>query len=134
MMKLLLAVILAVTPTHTDWKRSSHCPEYANAVAFVKFPIYDRRMALRVMHKESRCIYTVFNGDDPNGGSIGLFQINMFWCKPSRYFKDGWLQSQGILDECGDLYNPLINLQAAKAIYDYSVEHNDGNGWQPWGL
>jgi len=133
MMKLLLAAILAVTPAGTEWRRSQHCPEYANAVAFVGFPSHERGTTLRVMHKESRCIYTVFNAKDPNGGSIGLMQINMFWCKPSRYFKDGWLQTQGIVDDCKDLYNPLTNLKAAKAIWDYSVEHN-GNGWEPWGL
>lgn len=132
-MKLLLAAILAVVPAQPDWRRTQHCPEYAMAVAFVGFPAHERNMALRVMHKESRCIYTVFNSLDPNGGSIGLMQINMFWCKPSRYFSDGWLQTQGIVDDCDDLYNPLTNLKAAKAIWNYSVENN-GNGWQPWGL
>lgn len=132
-MKLLLAAILAVVPAQPEWRRSQHCPEYANAVAFVGFGPDTRNTALRVMYKESRCIYTVFNASDPNGGSIGLMQINMFWCKPSRYFKDGWLQTQGIVDDCDDLYVPLTNLKAAKAIYDYSTEHN-GNGWQPWGL
>jgi hypothetical protein len=132
-MKLLLAAILAVVPAQPDWRRSQHCPEYAMAVAYVGFGPTTHNTALRVMHKESRCIYTVFNPNDPNGGSIGLMQINMFWCKPSRYFKDGWLQSQNIVDDCDDLYVPLTNLKAAKAIYDYSVERN-GNGWQPWGL
>jgi hypothetical protein len=133
-MKLLLAAILALTPAGTEWRRSQHCPEYANAVAFVGFPIQERGMALRVMHRESRCIYGVFNGKDPNGGSIGLMQINMFWCKPSRWHSEGWLQSEGVVVDCNDLYNPLTNLKAAKAIFDYSVEHNKGNGWQPWGL
>lgn len=133
-MKLLLAAILAVTPVDTQWHRATHCPDYSAVVAFVGFPSNQQGMALRVMHKESRCVYTAFNPKDPNGGSIGLMQINMFWCKPSRWDASGWLQSQNIVDVCDDLYNPLVNVRAAKAIYDYSVEHNRGNGWQPWGF
>jgi hypothetical protein len=62
-----------------------------------------------------------------------LFQINRFWCLPNRYSPQGWLQAQGILDECEDLYDPMVNVRAMKAIFDYSVEAN-GNGWQPWGM
>jgi hypothetical protein len=132
-MKLLMAVVLALTPAHSEMRYPRHCPQHATHVVRAGFNS-EMATALRVMHKESRCIPTVFNGADPNGGSIGLFQINMFWCKPSRYFKDGWLQTQGIVRNCDDLYDPWTNMVAAKAIYDYSVEHNDGNGWQPWGL
>jgi hypothetical protein len=51
----------------------------------------------RVMYRESRCNTLSFNRTDPNGGSRGLIQINGFWCRPSRYNKNGWLQDQGIL-------------------------------------
>jgi hypothetical protein len=85
-----------------------------------------------VMWRESRCIPRVFNNLDPNGGSAGLMQINQFWCLPNRYYKQGWLQAQGILDSCSELFNPEINLQAGLAIFEYSKEHNN-NGWQPWG-
>ena len=85
-----------------------------------------------VMWRESRCIPRVFNSLDPNGGSAGLMQINQFWCLPNRYYKQGWLQAQGILDSCSELFNPEINLQAGLAIFQYSKEHNN-NGWQPWG-
>ena len=132
-MKLLMAIVLALTPTHSQVRYPQHCPEYASAVFRVGFR-NEMPTALRVMHRESRCIPTVMNPKDPNGGSIGLFQINMFWCKPSRYYAEGWLQSQGVLQNCSQLYNPVTNMVAAKAIYDYSVEHNKGNGWQPWGL
>jgi len=85
-----------------------------------------------VMWRESRCMPSVFNSTDPNGGSRGLLQINQFWCLPSRYFPSGWLQSQGILSSCAQLSNPVINLRAALAIFEYSEERNN-NGWQPWG-
>jgi hypothetical protein len=85
-----------------------------------------------VMWRESRCMPSVFNPTDPNGGSRGLLQINQFWCLPSRYFPNGWLQSQGVLNSCAQLSNPVINLRAALAIFEYSEERNN-NGWQPWG-
>lgn len=132
-MKLLIVALLGFSPWVPDSRRVAHCHQYATAVAFVGFPPSERTVALRVMHRESRCIHTVFNSSDPNGGSIGLMQINMFWCKPSKYFQNGWLQTQGLVESCDELYNPLTNLKAAKAIYDYSLDWN-GNGWQPWGL
>jgi len=85
-----------------------------------------------VMWRESRCFPSVFNPNDPNGGSGGLLQINQFWCLPNRYNPSGWLQSQGILSSCKQLLIPDVNLRAGLAIFEYSEERN-GNGWQPWG-
>jgi hypothetical protein len=59
------------------------------------------------------------------GGSAGYFQINYFWCKPSTYWPTGWLQAQGILDDCAELFDPQINVRAAVAIWRNS-------GWLPW--
>jgi hypothetical protein len=64
---------------------------------------------------------------------MGLTQINdRSWCLPSRYYKKGYLQSLGIIEYCEDLFDPLTNLIAAKALYDYSKEK--GSGFQPWNL
>jgi hypothetical protein len=71
------------------------------------------------------------NQTDPNGGSLGLLQINQFWCKPSKYTDNGWLQDMGILDDCQELYDPATNLRAGLAMYSYSVYKN-GDGWHPW--
>ena len=78
-----------------------------------------------IAYRESRCMPSVHNGSDPNGGSYGLMQINGFWCLPNTYWPIGWLQAQGIVSTCNDLYSPAANLQAALAIW-----HN--SGWQPW--
>ena len=43
----------------------------------------------------------------------------------------GWLQEQGVLDSCDDLYNATLNIRAALAIYRYGVDKH-GNGWGPW--
>lgn len=85
-----------------------------------------------VIWRESRCLPSVFNLSDPNGGSGGLLQINQFWCLPNKYNASGWLQSQGILTSCKQLLIPDVNLRAGLAIFEYSEERN-GNGWQPWG-
>jgi len=84
-----------------------------------------------VAYRESRCTSDAFNPKDPLGGSIGLVQINKFWCKPNRYSKRGWLQEKGILTECSELFDAKVNLSAALAIWNYS-ELNSGNGWSPW--
>lgn len=85
-----------------------------------------------VMWRESRCRQVAFNPTDPHGGSYGLFQINAYWCKPNRYFKNGVLQSWGIVGSCEDLFNPRVNALAFMAIFDYA-ERYYGDGWIPWG-
>lgn len=86
-----------------------------------------------VVWRESRCQPEVHYADDPNGGSHGLMQINGFWCQPSRYHANGWLQAQALVSSCADLYNPIVNLLAGLAIFNYSAANN-GNGWQPWSM
>jgi len=84
-----------------------------------------------VIWRESRCLPDVYYAKDPNGGSHGLMQINGFWCLPSRYYPNGYLQTQGILSTCKNLYVATINLIAGLEIFNYAKE-NGGNGWQPW--
>jgi hypothetical protein len=85
-------------------------------------------MLERVMWKESRCQPHQLNASDPNGGSLGLTQVNKFWCLPSRYYPNGYLQTYGILNTCEELYRPEVNLVAALAIFEYA------KGWSQWGL
>ena len=67
----------------------------------------------------------VHNVADPNGGSYGLTQINGFWCLPNTQWPIGWLQAQGLIEQCDDLFNAETNLRSALAIW-----HN--SGWGPW--
>jgi hypothetical protein len=85
-----------------------------------------------IMWRESRCNPKALNPDDPYGGSLGLFQINQFWCKPSRSTGDGILVGWNVLDDCRELYKPRTAAEAFVAIYDYVDEHY-GDGWIPWG-
>lgn len=84
-----------------------------------------------VLYRESRCNISTFNKRDPNGGSRGLMQINGYWCRKNKYNPTGWLQAQGILANCDDLFNPEINLRAGLAMWNYSQQKNKC-GWKPW--
>lgn len=104
------------------------CVEYLALAVTLGWQSEHLPMLERVMWKESRCQPHQFNASDPNGGSIGLTQVNKFWCLPSRYYPDGYLQAMQIVTTCEQLYEPLINLNAALAIFEYA------DGWSQWGL
>jgi hypothetical protein len=52
---------------------------------------------------------------------------NGFWCTPSAYWPQGWLQAKGILKVCDELFDPKVNLIASLAVW-----HN--SNWKPWNL
>lgn len=112
---------------------SAKCPQWWPTAIKAGWPKDLLPKLDRIMYRESRCIKTTKNSTDPNGGSNGLTQINQFWCKPSKYSQHGFLIDLKIIKSCKDLYNPLLNLRSAKAIYNYSLERNS-NGWAPWSL
>ena len=107
------------------------CGEYHDLAINVGWPEKEWKTLSRVMYRESRCNTNSLYKKDPNGGSRGLIQINGYWCRPSRYSKAGWLQDQGILNSCEDLFNPEVNLRAGLAIFNYSKVKNKC-GWRPW--
>lgn len=85
----------------------------------------------RVIYRESRCDPSQHNASDPNGGSHGLTQVNGFWCKPSRYYPSGYLQTVGVLNDCADLYTPEVALRATMALIIYS-RSVDLCTWAQW--
>ena len=107
------------------------CGEYHDLAISVGWNEAQWKKLSFVMYRESRCNTMSFNKRDPNGGSRGLIQINGFWCRPSRYNKNGWLQDQGTLQTCNDLFIPEVNLRAGLAMWNYSQQRNKC-GWQPW--
>lgn len=100
-----------------DWQ----CPQWMALALDAGFTTDDLPTVDRLILRESTCRPDAYNGSDPNGGSRGLMQINGIWC-------DWWLQEQGVLDTCEQLFDPLTNLRAAKAI------HNRHGGFRAWGL
>ena len=91
------------------------------------WPLTEMGTVARILYRESACQVKAFNKFDSNGGSYGLYQINGFWCSPNKYWPTGWLQAQGILQTCNELFNPVVNTNSALAIW-----HNSGYG--PWAL
>lgn len=109
----------------------ARCPMWWSLALSVGFTIEQMPTLDRIMFVESRCDETQLNASDPNGGSVGLTQVNRFWCLPSRYYPDGYLQTMQILDTCDQLYEPLMNLRAALALvaYSRSVGLSDWHQW-----
>jgi len=115
-------------PRVTSWSQSRpdwRCDEWMELAREVGWPEEELSRLSYTIYRESRCDPTQHNPDDPMGGSNGLMQINQFWCKSTKYWPDGWLQSHGVLDSCDELYEPRVVLSAGLAIWGNS-------GWQPW--
>ena len=112
----------------------SPCQEWVSTAVDNGWPedreVIERMVA--IMWRESRCQPDAYKADDPNGGSLGLLQINQFWCRPSTYWPSGYLQAHGVLDQCLELFDPSTNLRAGWVVYSYSYQRHGGNGWNPW--
>ena len=104
------------------------CQTVFDMARHIGWPEHELTQLVAVAYRESRCNPDAFNATDPNGGSAGVMQINYFWCKPSSYYANGYLQAYGLLRTCDDLFNLEDNLRSALAIYRYS------NGWRAWSL
>jgi hypothetical protein len=109
----------------------ARCPQWWATARAVGFDDTLMSTLDRVMFRESRCDPTQLNADDPNGGSVGLVQINQFWCIPSTYYPSGYLQTMGVLTSCDQLFDPTINLRAALELVAYSRSVGLC-AWQQW--
>jgi hypothetical protein len=116
---------VVVTPPVTT--PATACAQALNLALSVGWPATETPTLLRVLKRESNCTPSAFNPRDTAGGSYGYMQINGFWCTPSAYWPQGWLQAKGILTVCDELFDPRINLIAALAVW-----HN--SNWTPWNL
>ncbi len=115
-------------PPVTYAAQHPECVPYLNLAVSVGWIESKLPTLERVMWKESRCQPHQHFAGDPNGGSHGLTQVNGFWCQPSMYHENGYLQHLQLLTSCDDLYDPVVNLRSALAIYEY------GDSWSPWGI
>ena len=122
-------VIASLPPTTTTTTTMpalvTTCTQVASLALAEGLPQAELETALRVAVRESRCTSDAFNPHDTMGGSAGVYQINYFWCKPSTYWPNGWLQTKGILTTCDELFDPTTNTKAMVAIWRNS-------GWLPW--
>lgn len=110
----------------------SRCPQWFD-LAMQYFPLSEWDTIDFLLSRESRCDLQAFNPHDSNGKpSYSLFQINAFWCSPNKNYATGFLQEHGILATCAELFDPVTQFRAARAIYvEGLVRH--GKGWRSWG-
>lgn len=115
-----------------DIAKYGKCGQWHDLAISVGWPESEWSTLSYVIYRESRCNVDSHNKTDPMSGSRGLMQINGYWCRPSNWSSNGWLQDKGILNVCDDLYNPEINLRSGLAIWLYG-EEKYGCGWRgPW--
>lgn len=99
------------------------CQEWADTARRGGFDWNDLWITLQVMELESGCLPNAI-GD--NGASFGLMQIHTpSWCQPTKWWPRGYLQTKGIVNDCSDLFDPLVNLHAA-----WHIATN--YGWENW--
>jgi len=110
----------------------SLCPQWYD-LAMQYFPPSEWDTIDFLLDRESRCDLMAFNPKDTNGKpSYSLFQINAFWCTPSKHYEQGFLQQHGVLTTCEELFDAPTQFKAARAIYlEGLVRH--GMGWRSWG-
>ena len=117
----------APTTTTTIPTTVANCDDAIAVAEAVGWPVEELDTLRHILSHESgpTCAPSAFNASDPNGGSYGTAQLNGYWCQPNSLWPIGWLQAQGIIEQCDDLFNAETNLRAALAIW-----HN--SGWSPW--
>ena len=105
---------------------TSACEQFSALAINLGWPANQRTVLEAIMARESSCNGTAVNSKDPYGGSYGLLQINWGgWQK--------WLRAQNLITDKQSLLDPVINLRAGLAIYNYGVERY-GFGWGPWSV
>lgn len=114
-------------PISVETPSEGRCTDWSSYAASIGFHDDEIDVLERILWLESRCQPGIV-GDEEHGGSIGVAQIHApTWCKPSKYWPNGYLQTHGIVLTCDDLFDVRLNLQAAYAIFVYA-----GRSFHPW--
>ena len=113
------------------------CPEIWNRLRDAGWLEKDVVKADEIVWRESRCIATAHNKNDPNTvqgvkGSLGLFQLNLFWIQRTTYYPKGYLQT--VLNReisPTDLFDVDVTIAAAQALIVYDRAQGKC-GWSAW--
>jgi soluble lytic murein transglycosylase-like protein len=116
--------------------KSALCGQWWQMLRDLGWAEVDVQKADAIIHRESRCLPSAYNPADPTQigkwkGSIGLFQINLFWLQKTTAYPQGFLQTHRVAQKPADLFNPLVNARAAQAIIAYN-RGIGGCGWMAW--
>jgi len=133
----LSAAVIVETPAEEEATSATvvadagECAQWRDLAIEVGWPAEEWDRLNYVIWRESRCDPSAHNKSDPAGGSRGLIQINGFWCRKNQNTAQGYLQDNGVLQTCEDLFDPRTNLAAGLVIWTYGVDKH-GCGWGPW--
>jgi hypothetical protein len=106
---------------------TGRCTQWSEIAALEGFSEAEIEVLEQILWHESRCETNVI-GDADRGGSYGIAQIHTpSWCRPTKYYPDGYLQAYGLVLTCDDLFDPRLSIRAARAIYVYA-----GHSFRPW--
>lgn len=127
---------VAATTTTIAADDDARCPQWWNVAVSAGWEQNDLRDLDEVLWRESRCDASQVNASDPNivdgvKGSVGLTQVNVFWVQGTKWYPNGYLQTVSVVSGVQDLFDPFLNLRAAKAIFDYD-RGEGGCGWRAW--
>jgi hypothetical protein len=113
--------------SNVEKQSAGRCLDWSLYAAEIGFKDYEIDILERILWLESRCQPGRVR-DKQYGGSYGVAQIHApTWCKPSKYWPEGYLQTQGVIMTCDDLFDVRHNIRAAYAIFVYA-----GRSFHPW--
>jgi len=126
-----------VAETKREVPADAKCPDLWAVLRKAGWAEKDVVKADRIVWRESRCIATAHNKNDPNTvqgvkGSLGLFQINLYWIQKTRWYPNGYLQTVlGQELSPTDLFDVEVSVAAAGAMIAY--DRGLGRcGWSAW--
>jgi len=125
------APVPPTTVTTTPITQPDACQTVFDMARHVGWAEQDLTQLIAIAYRESRCMASAHNTtlNRDKSTDIGVMQINdKTWCKPSKYWPNGYLQAHGLISTCDDLFDLENNLRSALAIFRYS------NGWRAWSL
>lgn len=122
----LITLLTIVPSTPTIASDGFKCPKAMAMALQVGFRKRDLPKLDYIIHRESRCNPKSIGLNKKADGTVwstdyGLTQIN-------NYSWVTFLRNKRIVQKSSDLLDPMTNLKAAKALYDYSSEQ----GLSPW--
>jgi len=127
---LVIAAIIAVVPVPTNTHAAGFkCPKAMALALQAGFSKNDLQKLDYIIYRESRCQPKAVGYNKRQDGTVwsrdlGLTQINDYsWIT--------YLRNKKIIKQSLQLLQPLTNLIAAKALFDYSKEEGL-NPWHQW--
>lgn len=118
-------------------KSNAKCGQWWQAMSDAGWSDKDIAKGDAIMFRESRCDASQINSDDPttigkHKGSFGLYQINLYWIKQTRWYPQGFLQTKLNRElKPTDLLDAEVNIAAALEIIKQN-RADGGCGWSAW--